>query len=100
MIFPVLFFLISQVASEPYAEDTIKECLASSSFGLKYEEDGKEVLYTIEAICKIAADSSELWKDEKKSFGKKRALTEMLQKLDSSGLSKHRSNFLEVFNIL
>nr|XP_017246046.1 PREDICTED: midasin isoform X2 [Daucus carota subsp. sativus] len=76
-------------------EDTIKECLASGSFGLKYEEDCKEVLYTIEAICKIAADSSELWKDEKKSFGKKRALTEMLQKLDSSGLSKHRSNFLE-----
>lgn len=42
--------------------------------------------------------SSELWKDEKKSFGKRRALVGMLDLLDSFGLSKHRSNFLEVFN--
>ncbi|KAL8100236.1 hypothetical protein AgCh_032471 [Apium graveolens] len=77
------------------AKDTIRECAPSNSFGLKYQEDCKKVLRSIKKICETAADSSKLWKDEKKSFGKRRALVEMLNLLDRSGLLKHRSNSLE-----
>lgn len=88
---------VSQVVAPETCADTIREYADSSSFCLKYQEDCKEVLYTIERICKSAVYSSELWKDEKKILGKRRALFDMLKLLDCSGLSKHRSSFLEVF---
>ncbi|KAG5541995.1 hypothetical protein RHGRI_021730 [Rhododendron griersonianum] len=50
---------------------------------------------TIGNICGIAIDSKEIWKDETKSLGKRRALAHLLKLLDGYGLSKHRSTFLE-----
>ncbi|KAG5541983.1 hypothetical protein RHGRI_021724 [Rhododendron griersonianum] len=60
-----------------------------------YQEEHKEVRSTIGNICGTAIDSKEIWKDETKSLGKRRALAHLLKLLDGYGLSKHRSTFLE-----
>ncbi|KAI8559951.1 hypothetical protein RHMOL_Rhmol04G0216500 [Rhododendron molle] len=53
---------------------TISQFLASQSTSIVYQEECKQVWSTIGNICRTAIDSNELWKDENKSFGKRRAL--------------------------
>lgn len=69
-----------------------------SSSGVTKEE-WTQVQYTFEKISTNVIDCGELWKEEKKSLGKRRALSELLKLLDGCGLSKHRSTFVEVYNI-
>ncbi|KAJ9568543.1 hypothetical protein OSB04_004509 [Centaurea solstitialis] len=58
-------------------------------------EEWRQVRYTFEKISTNIIDCGELWKDEKKSLGKRRALSELLKLLDGCGLSKHRSTSME-----
>ncbi|KAF7137371.1 hypothetical protein RHSIM_Rhsim07G0217300 [Rhododendron simsii] len=74
---------------------TINQFLAAQSTSNVYQEEHKEVWSTIGNICGTAIDSKEIWKDETKSLGKRRALAHLLKLLDGYGLSKHRSTFLE-----
>ncbi|KAI8548545.1 hypothetical protein RHMOL_Rhmol07G0280600 [Rhododendron molle] len=74
---------------------TISQFLAAQSTSNVYQEEHKEVWSTIGNICGTAIDSKEIWKDETKSLGKRRALAHLLKLLDGYGLSKHRSTFLE-----
>ena len=64
------------------------------------KEEWRQVCYTFEKISTNIIDCGELWKDEKKSLGKRRALSELLKLLDGCGLSKHRSTFMEVSDCL
>ncbi|KAL6993116.1 hypothetical protein U1Q18_011234 [Sarracenia purpurea var. burkii] len=73
----------------------IRPCLASQPICIAYQEESKQVWCTIESICRTAIDCSDLWKDENKNLGKRRALVDLLKLLDSCGLSKHRSPVLE-----
>ncbi|GFY97181.1 midasin-like protein [Actinidia rufa] len=73
----------------------ISQCLASQSTCIAYQEASKQVWYTIENICRTAIDCTDIWKDENKSLGKRRALADLLKLLDSCGLSKHRSTLWE-----
>ncbi|KAI8544654.1 hypothetical protein RHMOL_Rhmol08G0312700 [Rhododendron molle] len=74
---------------------TISQFLASQSTSIVYQEERKQVWSTIGNICRTAIDCNELWKDENKSLGKRRALAHLLKLLDGYGLSKHRSTLLE-----
>ncbi|KAL7162677.1 hypothetical protein ACSBR2_043041 [Camellia fascicularis] len=65
---------------------------------IAYQEESKRVWCTIENISRTAIDCSDLWKEENKSLGKRRALADLLKLLESCGLSKHRStNFEDQF---
>ncbi|KAI3759776.1 hypothetical protein L6452_07827 [Arctium lappa] len=59
------------------------------------KEEWRQVRHTFEKISTNIIDCGELWMDEKKSLGKRRALSELLKLLDGCGLSKHRSTFME-----
>lgn len=94
----LLLIPVSEGIRTHYAvvESTIGKFLASQSTSIVYQEERKQVRSTIENICRTAIDCNELWKDENKSLGKRRALAHLLKLLDGYGLSKHRSTFLEV----
>ena len=51
---------------------------------------------TLETVCRTVTGCADLWKDVSKSVGKRRALSELLKLLESFGLSRHKSIFLEV----
>ncbi|KAL4583665.1 hypothetical protein LXL04_008247 [Taraxacum kok-saghyz] len=59
------------------------------------EEEWGQMKCTFERISENLIDCGELWKDEKKSLRKRRALSELLKLLDRCGLSKHRTTFME-----
>ncbi|KAI3970128.1 hypothetical protein MKW92_029744 [Papaver armeniacum] len=42
-------------------------------------------------ICETATACADLWKDETKNFGKRRALSDFLKLLENCGLSRHKS---------
>ncbi|KAF7135896.1 hypothetical protein RHSIM_Rhsim08G0236800 [Rhododendron simsii] len=88
---------VSEVIRTHYAVvgSTINQFLASQSTSIVYQEERKQVWSTIGNICRTAIDCNELWKDENKSLGKRRALAHLLKLLDGYGLSKHRSTLLE-----
>ncbi|XP_065866775.1 midasin [Euphorbia lathyris] len=50
---------------------------------------------TLEKICRATIDCHELWKDTEKSFGKRRAFTDLLKMLESCGLHKHKSELMK-----
>lgn len=52
--------------------------------------------HTIEKIYTTAVDYGDLWKEEKKGQGKRRALSELLKLLESNGLSRHKSAYTAV----
>ncbi|XAR49907.1 hypothetical protein NMG60_11004090 [Bertholletia excelsa] len=63
--------------------------------GIKYWEESKHMWFTVENICRTVIDYTDLWKDESKSLGKRRALSDLLKLLEGCGLSKHRAVLLE-----
>ncbi|XP_059643593.1 midasin [Cornus florida] len=69
--------------------------LAPQSSHLGHQEKRKQLWCTIETICRTAIDCGDLWKDENKNLGKRRALSDLLKLLDNCGLSKHRSTLFE-----
>ncbi|KAG6397962.1 hypothetical protein SASPL_139412 [Salvia splendens] len=55
-----------------------------------YSEAKEQLWYTIEKLCATVVHCGEFWEDKAKKSGKKRAFAELLNLLDSCGLSKHR----------
>ncbi|KAK8465039.1 hypothetical protein PHAVU_010G134100 [Phaseolus vulgaris] len=58
-----------------------------------YMKGWKTVWHMIEKIYITAVDYGNLWKEEKKGQGKRRALSELLKLLESNGLSRHKSAY-------
>ncbi|TKY64312.1 Midasin protein [Spatholobus suberectus] len=58
-----------------------------------YLKGWKAVWCMIEKIYITAVDYGNLWKEEKKGQGKRRALSELLKLLESNGLSRHKSAY-------
>lgn len=54
---------------------------------------------TIENIYQTVVHCGDLWKDTNKSLGKRRAFSELLKLLESSGMSRHKSIYMEVIKI-
>ncbi|XP_071901315.1 midasin-like isoform X1 [Coffea arabica] len=84
---------ISNVSLEDIREVTslIKNILPSQLL----LEKGNQILDTIWTVCSSVIHCGDLWKDENKHFGKRRAFSDLLKLLESCGLSKHRSTFME-----
>ncbi|KAK9282811.1 hypothetical protein L1049_011033 [Liquidambar formosana] len=74
---------------------SIRQCLASQSACLVYQQEWKEVWWTLEKICKTAMNCADLWKNVDRSLGKRRALSEFLKLLERCGLARHKSKFSE-----
>ncbi|KAI3964519.1 hypothetical protein MKW92_001685 [Papaver armeniacum] len=55
------------------------------------DEKSKDLWLSLENICRTATDCADLWKDETKSFGKRRALSDFLKLLENCGLSRRKS---------
>ncbi|KAH6793247.1 hypothetical protein C2S52_003724 [Perilla frutescens var. hirtella] len=56
-----------------------------------YLEAKKQLWHTIGNLCDSVVHCGKLWEDKTKKSGKKRAFTDLLDLLDSCGLSKHRT---------
>ncbi|KAE8646507.1 midasin [Cucumis sativus] len=67
----------------------------SQSQSLSYQEEWKSLSCTVERIYQRACYCDVIWKESKKSQGKRRALSELLKLLETSGLSRHKSIYLE-----
>ncbi|KAK8664402.1 hypothetical protein V6N13_084194 [Hibiscus sabdariffa] len=57
-----------------------------------------DVWHTLEKICSMTIDCGDLWMDVKRSQRKKRALSELLKLLESSGLHRHKFEIMEISN--
>jgi midasin len=81
-----------------YADVTsiTRQCLASHSSHLSRDEQWNVLCWTVEKIFKTAMDCDDLWNDTGKGVGKKRALSELLKLLDTSGLHKHKFEIMKV----
>lgn len=69
-----------------------------SQSGHIYQEEWKKLWDTLEIICQTTGNCSDLWKDEKKRLGKRRALSDLLKLLENCGLSKRKSVVSEVLS--
>ncbi|KAJ4717838.1 Midasin [Melia azedarach] len=92
-----------QVESAPelcslYAKGTANamKWLASQSENELYAGEWKGLWHTLENICRSSMDCSNLWKDVNKNVGKKRAFSELLKLLESSGLHKHKFEIMKI----
>ena len=77
----------------------LRQCSASQSTCLLYQEQWKDVWCTIENIYQTVVHCGDLWKDTNKSLGKRRAFSGLLKQLESSGMSRHKSIYMEVIKI-
>lgn len=68
----------------------------SQHANLSYAERWNAIWDVIENIYITAVECGQLWKEDSKSQGKRRALSSLLKLLESSGLSRHKSTFWEV----
>lgn len=75
-----------------------RQCLASHSSHLSRDEQWNVLCWTVEKIFKTAMDCDDLWNDTGKGVGKKRALSELLKLLDTSGLHKHKFEIMKISN--
>ncbi|OVA06149.1 von Willebrand factor [Macleaya cordata] len=69
----------------------VSQYINSESSCLIYQEQSKNLWLSLENICRTATECADLWKDETKSFGKRRALSDFLKLLENCGLSRHKS---------
>ncbi|KDO65104.1 hypothetical protein CISIN_1g0000012mg, partial [Citrus sinensis] len=76
--------------------DNAAQWLESQSGNQLYAEQWKGLWKTLENICRSAMDSSYLWKDLNRTVGKKRAFSELLKLLESSGLHKHKYEIMKI----
>ncbi|EXB29684.1 hypothetical protein L484_013458 [Morus notabilis] len=65
----------------------IRQCL--------YKDEWNAVWFRLERIFRTVVDCGDLWKEENKSQQKRRALSELLKLLESSGLSRHKAVYIE-----
>ncbi|XVF27015.1 hypothetical protein REPUB_Repub14bG0070000 [Reevesia pubescens] len=65
---------------------------------LLYQDEWTDVWHTLEKIGRMTMDCGDLWMDANRSQGKKRALSELLKLLESSGLHRHKFEIMELSN--
>uniref|UniRef100_A0A6N2MX25 AAA+ ATPase domain-containing protein n=1 Tax=Salix viminalis TaxID=40686 RepID=A0A6N2MX25_SALVM len=75
-----------------------RQSLASHSSHLSCDEQWNVLCWTAEKIFKTAMDCDDLWSDTGKGVGKKRALSELLKLLETSGLHKHKFEIMKISN--
>ncbi|KAJ6734341.1 MIDASIN-RELATED [Salix purpurea] len=75
-----------------------RQSLASNSSHLSCDEQWNVLCWTAEKIFKTAMDCDDLWSDTGKGVGKKRALSELLKLLETSGLHKHKFEIMKISN--
>ncbi|GAB2269171.1 hypothetical protein Dimus_004101 [Dionaea muscipula] len=73
----------------------LRKCGLVNSLCPVYKDELKEIWGTLGRICRTAEESVEIWKDEQKTLVKKRALSDLLKLLETSGLSRHKSTRME-----
>ncbi|CAK7356902.1 unnamed protein product [Dovyalis caffra] len=74
------------------------QCLASHSSHLLHHEQWNVLCHMVEKIFKTTMDCDDFWNDTTKGVGKKRALSELLRLLESSGLHKHKFEIMKISN--
>ncbi|KAJ9190362.1 hypothetical protein P3X46_001577 [Hevea brasiliensis] len=72
--------------------------LTSKSACISQLEQWNAVCQTLEKISRATINCDHLWKDTEKSVGKKRAFSELLKLLESSGLHKHKFEIMKISN--
>ncbi|XVF74359.1 hypothetical protein PTKIN_Ptkin13bG0104300 [Pterospermum kingtungense] len=70
----------------------------SQFVSLSYQDEWKDVWWTLEKIVRMTVDCGDLWMDVSRSQGKKRAFSELLKLLESSGLHRHKFEIMEISN--
>ncbi|KAF5200410.1 Midasin [Thalictrum thalictroides] len=70
-------------------EGFLRKSLTSQTTSFMYWEEWQELWLSLEKISRTVTECADLWEVEKKSFGKRRALSDLLKLLKSFGLSKH-----------
>ncbi|XP_057977825.1 midasin isoform X2 [Malania oleifera] len=73
----------------------IRKNLNSHCGCLVHKQEWRAVWHTLEKICGATVGCRDLWKDENKTIGKRRALSGLLKLLESCGLSRHKPVFFE-----
>lgn len=63
------------------------------------QEEWKKMWYTLERISRTIISCGDLWKDLTRSLGKKRALSELLKLLESSGLHRNKFENVEISSL-
>ncbi|XP_017978548.1 PREDICTED: midasin [Theobroma cacao] len=76
----------------------IRQCPISQFACLSYPNEWKRVWYMLKSIGIMAKGCGDRWMDVNRSLGKKRALSDLLQLLESSGLHRHKFEILEISN--
>ncbi|XP_010530743.1 PREDICTED: midasin-like [Tarenaya hassleriana] len=85
------------------AEDVasvISQLLEHQSSYSIYQDDWKNVWSTIARVGGRIIGCADLWRDDDRRVGKKRALSELLKLLEISGLQKHKFENVEISNHL
>ncbi|XP_010528473.1 PREDICTED: midasin [Tarenaya hassleriana] len=84
------------------AEDVanaVSQLLEQSSCSI-YQDDWKSVWSTVARVGGMIIGCADLWRDDDRRVGKKRALSELLKLLEISGLQKHKFENMEISNHL
>ncbi|XP_040935632.1 midasin isoform X2 [Gossypium hirsutum] len=65
---------------------------------LSFQDEWNDLWHTLEKIGRTTMDCGDLWMDVNRSQGKKRALSELLKLLESTGLHRHKFEIMEISN--
>ncbi|KAL5697769.1 hypothetical protein ACHQM5_028886 [Ranunculus cassubicifolius] len=84
-----LQYLSSEDSKE--TEGFIRSSLSNQSVSPIYSDEWKGLWISLEDICRTITECGDLWEIEKKSIGKRRALSDLLKLLESFGLSRRTS---------
>ncbi|PKI73659.1 hypothetical protein CRG98_005900 [Punica granatum] len=86
---PISFFMAVEEA-----KNIMRKFSSKQTVGL-YQEEWKDIMFTLEDVTQKVGDCDELWKNESKSLGKRRALSDLLKLLENCGLARHMSSLTE-----
>lgn len=74
----------------------MQQYLTSQSACISQLEQWNLLCERLEKISRTTINCDNLWKDTEKNIGKKRAFSELLKLLESSGLHKHKFEIMKV----
>ncbi|KAG8656474.1 hypothetical protein MANES_04G142500v8 [Manihot esculenta] len=84
----------------PDITSIMQQYLTSKSACISQLEQWNLLCERLEKISRTTINCDNLWKDTEKNIGKKRAFSELLKLLESSGLHKHKFEIMKVSNSL
>ncbi|KAJ7963223.1 Midasin [Quillaja saponaria] len=87
--------IMSLYSKNPEVVGSTTSPFSSSQPVFLAQEGWKAVWYTVENVYKTAIHCGDIWKETKKGQGKRRALSDLLKLLESSGLSRHKAAYGE-----